>query len=151
MDINVKVIKDNDPEIVQRLMNIDQQAFGDAGVDEWFLVPFIRHGRVMALQLGGQIIGGAQFIRDWGEPFKVYLYGIAIDRRYRGKGLGTAFLKACIDVIKTDGAQCVELTVDPANHPAVAVYEKKLGFRITEERKDEYGAGENRLVMELKL
>jgi ribosomal-protein-alanine N-acetyltransferase len=45
----------------------------------------------------------------------------------------------------------IELTVDPNNVAAVAIYEKKLGFQIIERRENEYGMGENRLVMKLTL
>ena len=43
------------------------------------------------------------------------------------------------------------MTVDPANVAAIRVYEGKLGFLAKEVRTDEYGQGENRMVMTLSL
>ena len=151
MNIKVEVIKQNDTQIMNRIMEIEKQAFGNAGLDEWNLVPYMRHGRVMVLKYHDKIVGDAQFVRDWDNPKRIYLYGIAIDYRYRGKGLGTRFLSECLFMIKEDGAEVVELTVDPKNDAAVKVYQSKLGFDIVADRKDEYGPGENRLVMERKL
>jgi len=151
MDISVDIIDCNDAQVVSRLKQIEKQAFGDAGLDEWNLVPLIRHGMVMAMKCGGKVIGGAQFIRDWRDSSRAYLVGIAVDSDYRGNGLGTRFLRACLDLLKAQDIRCAELTVDPANYGAVKVYEKKLFFRTVEKRKDEYGPGEDRLVMEIDL
>ncbi|MFA5675866.1 MAG: GNAT family N-acetyltransferase [Christensenellales bacterium] len=151
MKISVRQVQYNDAKIVKRLIEIEKQAFGGAGLDEWNLVPYIRHGKVAALWTDGKIIGGAQFIRDWNEVSRAYLIGIAIDSAYRGKGLGTRFLEECIKLLKADGIKCVELTVESNNTGAVNVYQNKLGFITACARKDEYGTGEDRLVMELTL
>ena len=151
MNLRISTIKNNDAQVIERLKAIEMQAFGDAGLDEWNLVPLIRHGRVMALAYDHEVIGGAQFIRDWDDNTRAYLVGIAVDSAYRGKGLGTRFLSACIEQLKTEGVRCIELTVDPQYHGAVRVYEDKLSFRTVETRINEYGIGEDRLVMELHL
>lgn len=147
MNIRVDMIKDNDAQIVDRLSEIEEQAFGKAGLNEWTIVPLIRHGKVFALWHEREVIGGAQFIRDWEDPFRAYLVGIAVDKNQRGKGFGTRFLAECLAMLKGEGVNSVELTVDAANRSAAHVYQQKLGFVIVEEREDEYGAGENRLVM----
>ncbi len=151
MTITIEHVKENNINTVLRLIEIEKQAFGEAGLDEWNLVPYIRHGKVIALWADNKIVGGAQFIRDWDDVSRAYLVGIAIDSAYRGKGLGTSFLAKCIELLKAEGIKYVELTVDSDNTGAVNVYKKKLGFVTTGNRKDEYGAGEDRLVMELKL
>ena len=151
MEIKVSVIKNNDAQVIEKLKAIEKQAFGDAGLDEWNLVPFVRHGRVIALQNGDEVVGGAQYIRDWDDPSRAYLVGIAVDSSCRGKGLGTRFLGDSLALLAAEGIKYVELTVDPQNHGAVKVYAKKLGFETVGTRKDEYGAGEDRLVMEKRL
>lgn len=151
MNISIEQVKNNEAIIVGRLIEIEKQAFGDAGLDEWNLVPYIRHGKVIALLSDNKIIGGAQFIRDWDDLSRAYLVGIAVDSAYRGKGLGTRFLAECLELLKTEGIKCVELTVDSRNTGAVNVYQNKLGFITAGIRKDEYGAGEDRLVMERVL
>ena len=147
MNICIDMIKEKDTQTVDKLSEIERQAFGEAGLNEWTIVPLIRHGRVFALRENGEVIGGAQFIRDWETPSRAYLVGIAVHKSHRGKGLGTRFLEECLDMLRKEGVSSVELTVDSANGPAAHVYQQKLGFVIVEEREDEYGAGENRLVM----
>lgn len=151
MSFEVVPIRTNDEAMINRIKEIDRQAFGDAGLDEWAIVPLIRHGRVMALRYQGEIAGSALFFRDWDSPTRAYLFSIAIDKRFRGQGLGTRFLKGCLSMMDKEGIHYVELTVDAANHQAVKVYQEKLGFKTVGQRENEYGEGEDRLVMELGL
>ncbi len=147
MNISVERVTGLDQRAVDRMIEIEGQAFGEGGLNVWTLVPLLRHGRVFALRDAQEIIGGAQFLRDWDDPTHAYLVGIAVDGRYRGRGLGTRFLDECLTVLKCEGIASVELTVDAANAPAVRVYREKLGFDTLEIRKGEYGVGVDRVVM----
>lgn len=147
MSLEIKIMTQNDTDTVSRLVEIETNAFGPNGLSEWEIVPFIRHGLVIALKADDKIIGGAQFFRDWKHPDHAYLFGIAVDPDYRGKGFGTRFLSDCCLMLKEQGFKKVELTVDAANLPAVRVYKDKLKFETVETRLAEYGKGEDRLVM----
>ena len=63
----------------------------------------------------------------------------------RGQGVGRALVQATIDLARERGCRRVELDVNDANPPAVALYES-LGFSCRDER---YG-GRN-LLMRLRL
>ena len=147
MNLTVEVLNRNDAATVARLVQIDKDAFGPHGLSEWEIVPFIRHGLIAILKRDGKIIGGAQFLRDWHAPALAYLFGIAVDASCRGQGFGTLFLSECLTLLKEYGIQNVELTVDASNLAAVKVYRQKLGFSVSETRSNEYGDGEDRLVM----
>jgi len=147
LSLEISVVRKNDTNTVSCLVEIERNAFGPNGLSEWEIVPFIRHGLVIALKADGKVIGGAQFLRDWSHPDHAYLFGIAVDPAYRGKGFGTRFLSDCCLKLKEEGFKNVELTVDAANLPAVKVYKDKLGFETVETRVAEYGEGEDRLVM----
>ena len=151
MDITFEQMAGQNAAAAERMIEIEAQAFGEGGLNIWTLMPLIRHGRVFALRDGQQIIGGAQFMRDWEDNARAYLVGIAVDSQYRGKGLGTRFLGDCMDALKREGVTQVELTVDAANKPAVRVYREKLGFDTIEVRKSEYGPGVDRVVMQKTL
>ncbi len=77
--------------------------------------------------------------------------GVSIARELRGRGLGTTFIRASLQALRQENIAEVELTVDPDNRSAIKVYAEKLGFAAKGMRLDEYGAGENRLVMILAL
>jgi RimJ/RimL family protein N-acetyltransferase len=53
--------------------------------------------------------------------------GMQLVASYRGRGLGSMLLQACIDHARTAGAHKITLQVWPHNHGARALYEK-FGF-----------------------
>jgi ribosomal-protein-alanine N-acetyltransferase len=143
----VKLIKQPDLRLVQRLARLEAANFGPAGLNEWVLVPLIRHGRVFSMERDGEIVGLAQYLLDWNHSAQAYLMGVSIAAEFRGQGLGTELLRASMALLADENIAEVELMVDPANAAAIAVYERKLGFSITGYHKDEYGEGIDRLVM----
>ena len=140
-----------EPEVIQRLIQLEKEAFGEGGMNAWHLVPLIRHGRVYVLKKDAEIIGFIQYMLDWDSPQKAYMVGVEISQEFRGLGLGTKLIKKTLQTLSKEKIQGVELTVDPNNSGAVKVYENKLGFKVTDSRKNEYGEGEDRLVMTLSL
>lgn len=137
--------------MLQRIVQLEAEAFGVDGLNEWTLVPLARHGRIYCLLLDGDLAGAAQYLRDWDNRGLAYLVGIAVFKRHRGRGLGTDLMKRTLLAMAEDGITEVELTVDPANLAALAVYQNNLGFRVSERRKNEYGEGRDRLVMRVTI
>jgi ribosomal-protein-alanine N-acetyltransferase len=153
LSIQIEEVDRLEPNFLQDLIDIEQEAFGKGGMNEWFLPPFVRRGRVYALWVEGkkQPVGVAECMVTWGQPQCAYLFGIAIREGWRGKGLGTRFLREICFRLKIKGFQAVDLTVSPDNIPALRVYRDKLGFRTIAFHREEYGQGEDRLVMRLDL
>jgi len=149
--MKVDLLQTVDLSLITRLVQLEQEAFGIGGLNEWHLVPFIRHGKVYIIRQKEEIVGLIQYMRDWDNPRKAYLMGVSIAKEMRGKGLGTTLIRASLQEIKKEDIVEVELTVDPENQNAIKVYNEKLGFVMKETRIDEYGAGEKRLVMHLSL
>jgi len=140
-----------EPKLIQRLVQLDKEAFGEGGMNAWHLVPLIRHGRVYVLKEDRAIVGSIQYMLDWASPRKTYMVGVSIAKEFRGLGLGTQLLTKSLQILFSENMEEVELTVDPTNVGAVKIYESKLGFKVTGSRKNEYGDGEDRLVMALSL
>lgn len=147
----VQLLCDYDRKIIKKIVALEHEAFGHGGMNEWHLVPLIRHGRVFIAVKDYNIVGSVQYMLDWERPKRAYMYGIAMSKDWRGKGLGTTFLKETFRQLTVGGIEEVELTVDPQNIPAIKVYQEKLGFSVTEFRKNEYGQGEDRMVMKVSL
>ena len=143
----VELVRRNEPELVRRIVQIEAEAFGAGGLNEWILVPLIRHGRVFCLTQKGEILGSVQYMLDWDTPSRAYMVGVSITKAMRGRGLGTELLKESFIALNKDNIVEVELTVDRANTAAIEVYQRKLGFSVLDYRENEYGAGEHRLVM----
>lgn len=149
--IKVEVLRAVELPTIQRLVQLESEAFGCGGMNEWHLVPFIRHGRVFIARIDREIVGAVQYMLDWNTPAKAYMMGVSITSKMRGRGLGTELITCSLQQLASENIKEVELTVDPANTAALRVYEKKLGFAAQETRADEYGKGEHRTVMILTL
>ena len=149
--MKIELVDEFDLNSLQPLIELEIEAFGVGGLNEWHLVPYIRHGRVYVGRKEGKIVGLIEYMRDWEEPCKAYMMGVSIAKDMRGQGLGTMLIEASLQALKKENIEEVELTVNPKNQGAIKVYEGKLGFVAKDIRKDEYGADENRLVMVLLL
>ena len=147
----IVLVSPDQKNMIEQIVKLETEAFGDGGLDEWNLVPLIRHGRVFCLVEDDLVLGCVQYLMDWNDHTKAYAVGISIAGLKRGKGYGTVLFGESMDILADEGIKIVELTVDPENTAAVAVYGRKLGFVITEQRFDEYGKGIDRIAMEKKL
>lgn len=148
--MEIELVQGVDLVLLRRLVKLEADTFGTGGLNEWHLVPLIRHGRVYIAKENQTAVGLIQYMRDWNRPHRAYLSGVSIAREARGRGLGTKLIRASLQALGPDDIKEVELTVAPDNKAAIRVYEK-LGFATKGLRIDEYGAGENRLVMVLLL
>ncbi len=151
--LKVYFVQDFDLSLLKRMVNFGLNIFGELGMDEWGLVPQIRHGNVYVLKEDDkkEILGLAILMRDWEDADKAYLYDYAIAEEHRGKGLGYHFLISICKNLKQQGFHKMSLTVDVSNEPAIRLYKDKLGFEIIKFSKDEYGKGHDRYIMRLDL
>lgn len=149
-DIRVEVVENCNAKQLKQLVEIEKEAFGDWGYNEWALAPFIRYGKVFALYYKNDIAGLAIFFRKWSNPDIAYLASISVKKLFRGMGLGSHFLQLCLEQVK-DECEKVKLHVDPSNKAAYKIYFDHFGFEPVSFAKDEYGKGMDRIVMELDL
>jgi len=93
--------------------------------------------------------GGRQRISHTGD------FGMSVDKKRRGLGIGEILLQSLIDWAKTTHKiENINLTAHSDNHAALALY-KKLGFVVEGVRKNDlkYGVGEyiDTVLMGIKL
>lgn len=143
----VELITVVEPKLLARLVKLEQEAFGYGGMNEWHLVPVIRHGRVFVSKDNDVVIGAVQYMRDWQRSELAYMVGVSVASDARGRGIGTELLASSIKSLFGADITAIELTVEADNIAAIKVYKEKLGFEITEFRQNEYGPGEDRLIM----
>ena len=146
----IKRVYSEQKNILSQIVKLEADAFGEGGLNEWNLMPMVRHGRVFYLDENDEVLGCVQYVLDWDEHTKAYLWGVSVSGRQRGKGLGTKLISESLQVLHGEGIKSVELTVDEDNKAAVEVYGRKLGFEIVGRRENEYGEGIHRIVMEKK-
>ena len=152
-NLKVYLVQDYDLRLLKRVVKFGSDIFGELSMDEWGLVPQIRHGNVFLLKEENQkrIIGLAILMRDWEDTEKVYLYDYAIAEDLQGNGLGYQFLKVISTNLAEQNFHKMSLTVDVENKPAIRLYKDKIGFKVMHHSKDEYGEGHDRYIMELNI
>ena len=135
------------------MIALEQDAFSRIGaVDEQTLVPIARYGKMIWYRAEGDVrpVAVAEIMRSYENPETVYVFGYYVRSDWQGKGIGRRFLQEVIALLREDGFSNVTLTVNVENKAAIALYER-CGFVLKETRSNEFGVGENRYCMMLKL
>ncbi|MFG3657661.1 GNAT family N-acetyltransferase [Streptomyces sp. NPDC047706] len=88
----------------------------------------------------GRVLGGVTFVPSGGpmadvaRPAEAEIRMLAVAREARGRGVGEALVRACIDRARTtDGCTGIVLSTQRTMHTAHRIYER-LGFVRTPER-----------------
>lgn len=84
-------------------------------------------------EVRGELVGnvGVELRRGVAE------FGMLVEASWRGRGVGSKLLQACIDWAREHGAHKVSLEVWPNNHAAIALY-RKFGFEQEAVRRRHY-------------
>ena len=101
------------------------------------------HDYCLVAEQEGKLLG-AVWARVLSGPVKGYGYvdehtpelAISVQNEFRGKGIGTALLRAMLDVLQRAGYGQTSLSVQKEN-PAADLY-KRLGFTTLEEKDEDY-------------
>ena len=115
----------------------------------WTEADFIREvttnhcARYMVAQMDGKVVAyaGAWLILDEG-----HITNIAVDKAYRGQGIGRRVTEALMQYASNLGVQYLTLEVRKSNEVAQNLY-KSLGFIKLGVRKKYYDDGEDALLM----
>ena len=130
------------------LRKLENESFGRDAWPLFDLVAVLSFSGVIRLKAveDGQMVGfvaGDPHPRDgWG-----WIATIAVDSRYRRRGIGRALLHACEENL---GVPKSRLTVRISNQNAISMYEKE-GYVTTDIWKAYYNDGEDGMVMEKEL
>ena len=97
--------------------------------DDWCLVA----------EIAGKIVGAvwARIMNDYGHvDDETPSLAISLYEEYRALGIGTALMKAMLQLLKDKGCKQTSLSVQKENY-AAAMY-RKLGFEVVAENEEEY-------------
>ncbi len=148
----VEVVQNFNQKLVQSIKDLEIENFGkQAAANQWLIPVFIEYGKVViAKSDSGKLLGVCLAIKSWHSPGKAFIYSFHLCKTMRRQGLGTKLLLAVIEMLKKDRVSTVALTVAPENKAAINLY-KKMGFVQKGLKKDLYGPGVDRLLMDLTL
>lgn len=148
--LKVTPLNEPSPTLLKKIIDLETEAFGVGALNEWFLPVLIRYGRLFLLEHDVEIVGVAHFVRDWRESKSAFMSGFCVKEEFRGRGYGARFLSQVLEQLSADGVASVKLTVFPENQRARRFYER-FGFKAEGWQPDEYGPGQERLLMKVEL
>jgi ribosomal-protein-alanine N-acetyltransferase len=130
------------------LRKLENESFGSDAWSLFDLIAVLTFPEVIRLkavedgQMAGFVAGDPRPRDGWG-----WIATIAVDSRYRRRGIGSALLHACEAKL---GVPRSRLTVRISNQAAITMYEKE-GYTTTEIWNGYYNDGEDGMVMEKEL
>lgn len=106
-----------------------------------YIEDFGRHrgDHCLGAYVSGEIVGAVwvRIMNDYGHiDDETPSFAISVHREYRGKGIGTALMRAMLEVLKGEGYKRASLAVQKENY-AVKMY-RGLGFETVNENEEEY-------------
>ena len=123
------------PENIDQMLKIEKKAF----VSHWSKQTFIdelfsENGHYIAAIENGKIIGytGYRYVSE-----EAHITTLAVDKKSRKKGIGTALIGQLIKDAKAQGLKKLYLDVRQSNIPAQKIY-RKLGFKVIDRRREYY-------------
>ena len=130
------------------LRKLEQESFGKDAWPLFDLIAVLTFSEVIRLkameddQMVGFVAGDPHQREGWG-----WIATIAVDSRYRRRGIGRALLHACEAKL---GVPRSRLTVRLSNDVAISMYEKE-SYKKTDIWKAYYSDGEDGILMEKEL
>jgi [ribosomal protein S18]-alanine N-acetyltransferase len=133
------------PEVVA----IERASFPNPWTGALFLqelqVEFSR--MVVARHPRGRIAG---YVCRWLVAGEMHVLNVAVDPKWRGRGLGGALMRAMLQEARTRQVSAVTLEVRRSNRTGRRLYEA-FGFEEVGARPNYYGRGEDALILRLAV
>lgn len=137
------------PSDLQHIMPIENAAFPvDAFPESEFRRLSTAHpDQFLVAEIAGAVVGyvAGSVTGDCGE-----LASVAVDQRYRGRGIATVLIGRLLDGFQQIGLRRCVLQVRTTNLPAIDLY-KRLRFHIVRSLVAYYPDGSDALLMEKTL
>jgi GNAT superfamily N-acetyltransferase len=99
---------------------------GTAAIRQW--LTDLQDGYDVAAWHGDQAVGHATLVPDDEDGYELAIFVL---HSYQGGGIGTAILRTLLGLAQAEGVECVWLTVERWNRPAIHIYEQ-AGFETTD-------------------
>ncbi|MDK2914232.1 MAG: [ribosomal protein S18]-alanine N-acetyltransferase [Thermococcaceae archaeon] len=134
---------------IPEVMRIEAEAFREAYPRGLFLT-FLENNpdTFLVAEYNGRVVG---YVMGYLRPdLEGHIMSIAVDKDYRGNGIGSALLKEVIERLIRKGARYIGLEVRVSNLGAIALYER-LGFKKVKRIIGYYSDGEDAYYMLLPV
>lgn len=124
MNVTVREMRESD---IDRILEIERESFSPPWSREAFLLELTKNilAKYIVVEIEGKVVGygGIWLIIDEG-----HVTNIAVDKEYRGLGLGKKLLEGLIQLCIDRDIKSITLEVRKSNEVAKGLY-KKYGFK----------------------
>ncbi len=136
--------KDSD---IPRIAAIDAAFYGEISYGTYVVRQYLDlFSESFFVSVSQSIVDGYVVVGIEGGAPRAWLLSLCVEQNMRGRGIGTALVRCCMDYCESKGIQSCKLTVDPSNAAAISLY-KHFGFAIVDNVLNYFHAGEARLIM----
>ena len=144
MNIAVKIEKATTKDF-NEIYEVELLSYEEPWPKEMFVMDYLFNAQseYYVARWMGKIVG---FIAVWNELEKLHIVNIAVNPKYRKKGIGTNLLGFAIKLAKKNSKKEIYLEVRKSNEIAQKLYEK-FGFVRIKEIERYYNNGENGYIM----
>ncbi|MBV8360213.1 MAG: ribosomal protein S18-alanine N-acetyltransferase [Deltaproteobacteria bacterium] len=145
-------IRDASNRDLLQIVEIERLSFDNPWSRDSFLrelsLPFSRTTVAITTNGKPEVIAG--YLCRWLVADECHILNVAVHPTARRAGIGARLMADAIDEARREKARFVTLEVRRSNLAARSLY-RKLSFEERRLRKNYYGAGEDAIVMELRL
>lgn len=142
------IIRNFKPQDIKRVLEIEKMSFKDPYPSGILLDIYNIGAGFLVAQKDNLIVGYIIFwVRFENEG---HIISLAVDKKYRRRGIGTMLLISAIQIFKRYGIKDIKLEVRITNRGAREFY-KNIGFREEKVIKNYYEDGEDVVIMEKTL
>ncbi len=130
---------------ISEVMKIERESFREVYPRGLFLL-FLENNpdTFLVAEYNGRVVG---YVMAYLRPdLEGHIMSIAVDKRYRGNGIGSALLAEVINRLIARGARYIGLEVRVSNEKAIRLYER-FGFRKVKRIIGYYSDGEDAYYM----
>lgn len=143
-----------DSDLLFKIVEHENEVFGEATVGNWNIKPFTKYGKVFAMlsddeNTKDELISVIEVLSSFDREV-AYVYGVSTVPKFQKNGYAKTLLQFVMKTLKEMGIKKIELTVDIDNFIAKRIYEK-LGFKIIDNLDNEYGDNIGRYLMRYSL
>jgi len=134
-------------EDLEQVVEIEKASMASPWSKELFEEELTRAvARYFVGEIDNQVVG---YMGYWEAPQEAHIINLAIEPRFRQKGLGFKMMEYCLKFAYNKGARLATLEVRESNEAAQKLYEK-MNFRTVAIRKKYYSDNQENAVVMLK-
>ena len=152
-DYKIRVLDaKKDSDLLFKIVEHENEVFGEATVGNWNIKPFTKYGKVFAMLSNDEkeeLMSVIEVLSSFNREM-AYVYGVSTVPKFERNGYARILLQYVMETLKEMGIKKIELTVDMDNFTAKRIYEK-LGFEIVDNLDNEYGDNVERYLMRYSI